>query len=471
MFKSIFGRMFWTYAIILVILFSTLAVSLSALFSQFNERKQIEMLSSVANTVEEWTVTLQVEQQDSVSARAYANFLRSWSKFTESDIVIVNRDGEIFESTARVISVPDRVMDSITNDKTVVFKSDFNDFYQNRVLSVSYPLHYKNTPIGAIVFNKSLPELRHDVLELFFIFVMASLLSLLVSFVIIYIQAKKISRPIAGINRAAQNIAKGDFSERVAVTTHDEIGQLASTFNFMASSIEKADASRQRFISDVSHELRTPMTSITGFIEGMLDGTIRDEERDDYLKIVRDESIRLTKLVNDMLEMSKMQSEEFKINISPFDINDLICSSLISLEKKIDESNADIDVDFRPEHLITLGDKDQIKRVMINLIDNAIKFSLPDTQIMIRTAIANGKAYISVSNVGEKIDTNDLKHIFDRFYKTDASRERDRTGAGLGLSLVQNILRLNNQSFTVKNEKSPDSDTYITTFEFTLEVK
>ncbi len=463
--------MFWTYAIILVFMFSSLAVSLSALFSRFNERKQIETLSSVANTVEDWTVTLQVEQQDAVSARTYANYLRSWSKFTESDIIIVNRSGNIFETTTPVKSVPDKVMESIDKDKTVVFKSDFNNFYENRVLSVAYPIHYKNTPIGAIVFNKSLPELRHDVLELLFIFVMSSLLSLLVSFVIIYIQAKKISQPIASINKAAQNIAKGDFSERVAVTTHDEIGQLASTFNFMASSIEKADANRQQFVSDISHELRTPMTSITGFIEGMLDGTIDDSERDDYLKIVRDESIRLTKLVNDMLEMSKMQSDGFKINIAPFDITDLICLSLISLEKKIEERNVNIDVDFRPEHLITLGDKDQIKRVLINLIDNAIKFSLPDTQIEIKTSVINGKAHILISNTGERIAPEDLKHIFDRFYKTDSSRELDRTGAGLGLSLVQNILRLHNQAITVTNEKSSDKKNYITTFEFTLEVK
>lgn len=463
--------MFWTYAIILVFMFSSLAVSLSALFSRFNERKQIETLSSVANTVEDWTVTLQVEQQDAVSARAYANYLRSWSKFTESDIIIVNRNGDIFESTTPVKSVPDKVIESIDKDKTVVFKSDFNDLYENRVLSVAYPIHYKNTPIGAIIFNKSLPELRHDVLELLFIFVMSSLLSLLVSFVIIYVQAKKISQPIASINKAAQNIAKGDFSERVAVTTHDEIGQLASTFNFMASSIEKADANRQQFVSDVSHELRTPMTSITGFVQGMLDGTIDDSERDDYLKIVRDESIRLTKLVNDMLEMSKMQSDGFKINIAPFDITDLICLSLISLEKKIEERNVHIDVDFRPEHLITLGDKDQIKRVLINLIDNAIKFSLPDTQIEIKTSVINGKAHILISNTGERIAPEDLKHIFDRFYKTDASRELDRTGAGLGLSLVQNILRLHNQSITVTNKKSSDNKNYITTFEFTLEVK
>ena len=462
--------MFWTYTVILLFLFSTLALSLSAIFSQFNERKQVETLSSVANTVEEWTVTLQIEQQDEVSARAYSNVLQSWSKFTDADIIIINRDGQVFESTYAVKSVPVEILESISDDKITVFKSDFDGAYDNRVMSVSYPLHYKNTPIGAIVFNKSLPELRRDVLELLLIFVMASLMSLVVSFIIIYFQAKKISKPITDINKAAQNIARGDFSERVDITTKDEIGQLASTFNFMASAIEKSDSNRRRFVSDVSHELRTPMTSITGFVEGMLDGTIAENDRDDYLKIVRDESVRLTKLVNDMLEMSKMQSENFKINIAPFDINDLICLSLISLEQKLTQQNIDVDVDFIPEHLETLGDKDQIKRVLINLIDNAIKFSIPGTQIRIKTSVANGKAHISISNTGDKIEPNDLKHIFDRFYKTDLSRKRDRTGAGLGLSLAKNILRLHNQTIDVKNEKNIDSDTYTTTFEFTLEL-
>lgn len=469
MFKSIFGRMFSTYAVILVVLFTTLALSMSALLSQFNEHRMIETLDSVANTVEDWTVTLQVEQQNEMSMHAYNHFLLTWSKFTDSDIIIVNRDGRVFDTTVHVDTVPDKIMDSIDKDKMITFKSDFDGYYDERVMSVAYPLHFKSTPIGAIVFNKSLPEMRHTVLEMLMLFVISSLFSLIVSFIIVYFQAKKISKPITHLNRAAQSIAKGDFSERVPVTSRDEIGQLASTFNFMASSIEKSDSSRKRFISDVSHELRTPMTSITGFVEGMLDGTIADDEREDYLKIVRDESVRLTKLVNDMMEMSKLQSEDFKINIAPFDINDLICRSLISLEKKLNDKNIDADVDFRVDKLSVLGDKDQIQRVLINLLDNAVKFSIPNTKIIVKTSIEKGKAKIAISNVGDRLSPDDLKHIFDRFYKTDASRERDRTGAGLGLSFVKNILRLHNQTISAKNEKIGDS--YITTFEFTLEIK
>ncbi len=469
MFKSIFGRMFSTYAVILVVLFSTIALSMSALLAQFNERRIIETLNSVAGTVEDWTVALQVEQQDELSMRSYNHFLRTWSTFAEADIIIVNRDGRVFNSTILIDSVPKKVADCITKDKMITFKSDFGGYYDDRVMSVAYPLHFKSTPIGAIIFNKSLPEMRHTVFEMLMLFVMSSLLSLIVSFIIVYFQAKKISKPITQLNRAAQNIAKGDFSERVPVTSRDEIGQLASTFNFMASSIEKSDAGRKRFVSDVSHELRTPMTSITGFVEGMLDGTIAEDEREDYLRIVRDESVRLTKLVNDMLEMSKLQSEEFKINIAPFDINDLICRSLISLEKKIEERGLDVDVDFRVDKLSVLGDKDQLQRVLINLIDNAIKFSIPDTKITVKTSIERGKAKIAVSNVGDRLSDNDMKHIFDRFYKTDTSRERDRTGAGLGLSFVKNILRLHNQTISVRNVK--DGENYITTFEFTLEIK
>ena len=471
MFKSIFGRMFWTYAVLLLFVLSTISLSMTGLVLQFTERKQIETVSSVAHTIEDWTAILQIEQTDRQSARAYGNLLRSWGNFTTSDITVVNREGEVFESTCGIRSVPKKVLECIEKNKTTVYKSDFDDFYDSNVLSVSFPLHYKNNVIGAIIFNKSIPHMRQTALELLMLFLLAAFISIMVASVIIYIQAKKMSAPIAKINKAAQNIATGNFNQRVDITSRDEIGQLASTFNFMASSIEKAEKNRQTFISDVSHELRTPMTSITGFVQGMLDGTIKDEERDDYLKIVLDESTRLTRLVNDMLEVSKMQSDEFKISIEPFDICDLICSSLISLESKIEEKGLDVAVDFRPENLVALGDKDQIKRVMLNLIDNAIKFCKPKSIINIKTSVSNGKAHISVSNTGDEIDAQEIKHIFDRFYKTDKSRELDRTGAGLGLSLVRNILRLHNQTITVSNTKNTDDEFYTTTFEFTLEMQ
>lgn len=471
MFKSIFGRMFWTYAILLVVVLSSIALSLTALFSNFAEREEIKGIESVANVIEDWTVTVQIEQPDIQSKRAYKSFLLSCGKLISADIVVVNRNGEVLDSTCGLRTVPTKIFDGIAGGKTVVHKSDYDGFYDDRVMSISFPLHYKENVVGAVIFNRSLPEMRETVIDLLFMFLMSSMLSMALAFVIIYVQAKRISSPIAKINKAAQNIAKGDFTERVKITSKDEIGQLASTFNFMASNIEKSQEHQQRFVSDISHELRTPMTSITGFVEGMLDGTISDNERNTYLEIVRDESVRLTKLVNDMLDVSKMHSQDFKADIAPFDINDLICSSLISLENKIEEKKLDVSVDFNPHQLTVLADKDQIKRVLINLLDNAIKFSFENTTILIKTSIFGGKAHISIANTSEKISETELNGLFDRFYKTDKSREIDRTGAGLGLSLVKNILRVHNQTITVKNEKSPENEHYVTTFEFTLELK
>lgn len=463
--------MFWTYAILLVFVISTITLSMTLLFTRFTEHKQIENTSSVAQSIEYWTATLQIEQTDALSSRAYKRVLVSWSKLLDADITVINRDGNVFDSTCSIPAVPAVVLDCIEKNTTTVHKSDFGGFYGSKVLTVAFPLHYGDNVIGAILFNKSIADMRHTVIELMLMFIFSALISLLFAFIMVYVQARKISAPIVQINKAAQMIASGSFGERVDITTRDEIGQLASTFNFMASSIEKSENNRRRFISDVSHELRTPMTSISGFVQGMLDGTITDEKREEYLRIVLDESTRLTKLVNDMLDMSKMQSDSYKLDITAFDITELICVCLIGLESRINDKGLDVEVDFRPENLKTLGDKDQIKRVIINLLDNAIKFSHEGSVIGIKTSITGGKAHIAISNKGDNINENDIRHLFDRFYKTDLSREKDRTGAGLGLSLVRNILRLHKQTINVDCKRDADGKTSTITFTFTLEVE
>lgn len=463
--------MFWTYAVLLLVVAATMTASMAVLFSRTTERNEVGTINSIARTVEYWTGELMITQTDARSSKAYRYLLQSWSQFSHCDITVVNRDGEVFDSTCGITEIPKEFMEAIEKDSIVTKKSNFNGFYESRVLTLAFPIHYKENIVGVILFNKVIADLRHTVMELMFMFIFSAIVSAIIAFIMVYIQAKKMSKPITEINKAAQMIAAGNFGQRVEITSKDEIGQLASTFNFMASSVEKSDEMRRRFVSDVSHELRTPMTSISGFVQGMLDGTITDDERDDYLRIVLEESNRLTRLVNDMLEMSKMQSDTFKLNITPFDINDLICTCIIALEKRIDEKGIDVDVDFRPDRLITLGDKDQIKRVVLNLMDNAIKFSHKGTTIGIATSISDGKANIAISNTGDGMTEDECKRVFDRFYKTDTSREKDRSGAGLGLSLVQNIMRLHKQRIWVESIPKEGTDDKVTTFTFTLEVQ
>ena len=213
------------------------------------------------------------------------------------------------------------------------------------------------------------------------------------------------------------------------------------------------------------------MTSISGFAQSILDGTIPEEKREEYLKIIVDESRRLNKLVNDMLDMSKMTSSEYQLSIEKFDLNELVRICIISLEGRITERGLDLNVDFENESLPVLGDKDAIKRVVLNLMDNAVKFSYENTTIGIRTWTRNKKAYFSIGNFGAGIDRKDLSNIFNRFYKTDKSRHREKTGAGLGLSLCKNILTLHKQSIWVESNPAKEgTDAKYTTFTFTLEL-
>lgn len=471
MFKSILGRLFWTYAAILALVFTSLSVSVGIFVDRFVASRHIEDVQKVADTVEYWAGAMQIESDDVRAKMAYKQILKSWADFLDCDILITNKDGEIIAGTSSISAVPDDLARMVASGKTVKKRSTFNGAYDKKMFVLGLPMEYQGSIVGAMYFNTAMFNMRRMALELFYIFFMSSLFSILVAAAMVYMQSKRISKPIGEINKTARDIASGNFDRRVAVTSIDEIGQLASSFNFMADSIEALEDTRSEFISDVAHELRTPMTSISGFIEGIMDGTIPPEKQNDYLKIVLDESKRLTKMVNDMLEMSKMSSSEYKLDVTQFDLNELTRVCIISLGNKIDEKNLELEVDFEAENLSVLADKDAIQRVVINLIDNAVKFSYPNTKINIKTWIEQGRARFCVGNFGDGINGSDLSNIFNRFYKTDKSRVNDKTGAGLGLSFVKNIMTLHKQNVWVESVDTKEgSSVKYTKFTFTLEL-
>lgn len=470
MFKSIFSRLFRTYATILIFVFIITTVSVSLFIDNYNVKRHIDTVESVSSTLEYWTGTLQIEQDDARADIAYKHTLNSWSEFINSDIIVVNFDGEIAGSTSSVNSVPEDYLAAVSQGGRIIKKGTFGGGYEHRQLIIGMPVRYNGNVVAAMFFNTPLRSLTKTTFDIVVIFVMCAAISFLLAFVFIYIQSKRISKPIGEINRAVQQIAAGNFSNRVAVRSGDEIGQLASSFNFMADSVENLEDMRSGFISDVSHELRTPMTSISGFAQSILDGKIPPDRQEEYLKIIVDESKRLNKLVNDMLEMSKMSSSEYQLTIEKFDLNELMRICIISMESAITDKNLDLNVDFGAETLDVLGDKDSIKRVILNLIDNAVKFSYENTVISISTWVKNKRAYVSVGNFGVGIDKKDLSNVFNRFYKTDKSHQRVRSGAGLGLSLCKNILTLHKQSIWVESDfVKEDSATKYTKFTFTLE--
>lgn len=472
MFKSIFERLFWTNVAILMLVFMSVSVSLTIFMNNYITDRQYETVVKASQTLEYWTGILQVENNNIQARNSYRQTLTSWADFVNADIILTNQSGEVIESTdSSITTAPKEYVNTVVANQTLKKRGTFGNAYDNKVFTVGIPISYNGTIIGAMFFNTKLPQLNKMVMELIYMFMISSLFSILMAFLFVYLQSRSISNPIKAINNVAMDIASGKFEKRVTVTSTDEIGQLASSFNFMADSLERLEQMRDSFVSDVSHELRTPMTSISGFIQGILDHTIPPEKEREYLQIVLDESQRLAKLVNDLLDMSKMSGNEYKLDISKFDINEIIRLCIIGLEQKISGRNLELDVDFSKDNLFVFADKDAIRRVIINLMDNAVKFSYPNTTIGIKTWIEDKKAHICIGNFGDGIDGKDLQNIFDRFYKTDKSRTGDKSGAGLGLSFVKNILVLHKQSIWVESVDTKEgSNAKYTKFTFTLEL-
>ena len=264
------------------------------------------------------------------------------------------------------------------------------------------------------------------------------------------------------MKKAAKAFSAGCFDERIGITGSGEIAELAAEFDAMADSLENLENNRRMFVADVSHELRTPMTTISGFIEGMLDGTIPSESRDKYLKIVLDESKRLTRLVNDLLYAEKYRRNEITLTKEIFDINELVRLALISFEQRITDKNIHAEADFLHEFEEVNADRDSIQRVITNLVDNAIKFTENGGTVRVSTLRSGDFTEVSVFNSGSFISPEDRKKIFDRFYKTDKSRGIDKNGVGLGLHIVKSILSEHGGTISV------DSDGSGTTFTFKI---
>ena len=274
-----------------------------------------------------------------------------------------------------------------------------------------------------------------------------------------------LSRPLNEMAEAVRKFGQGDFDVRLKgyETRQDEFGTLAESFNSMANSLSQVETQRSEFIANVSHELKTPMTTISGFAEGILDGTIPPEREKESLEIIVSETRRLSRLVRRMLDLSRLKALTENVTAQEqFDLNEVISRVLISLEGKITGRKLDVDVQLPEDRLMVWGDPDAVTQVCYNLIDNAAKFAAQGTVITVGVTKKDGKAYTSVSNLGATIPPEELPLLFDRFHKADYSRSEDREGVGLGLYIVKTILGNLKENINVTSEDG------VTKFVFTL---
>ena len=268
----------------------------------------------------------------------------------------------------------------------------------------------------------------------------------LAAFVVLILFTYVVYIPIRKITKAADEYAAGNFEKKIDVHSNDEIGYLAASLNYMANELNTLEDDQKKFVSNVSHDFRSPLTSIKGYVEAMLDGTIPVEMQDKYLNIILFETERLNKLTKSLLELNKFGSHGTMLDITDFDINHTIRMTVQTFEGRCTEKRITFNLILTGEKLFVSADMSKIEQVLYNLIDNAIKFSHTDSAITIETTEKNDKIFVSVKDTGIGIPGDSIKKIWERFYKTDLSRGKDKKGTGLGLSIVKEIVQAHGEN-------------------------
>ena len=326
----------------------------------------------------------------------------------------------------------------------------FYDTFSEDHLTVFAPITPNYRVQGYVLLHKPIADIYADSYDLLKVVYITLLFIFLLAFVILLLFSLLIYRPIRKITSVADAYIDGDFSQKINIHTQDELGHLAAAFDYMANELNTLEDDQRKFVSNVSHDFRSPLTSIKGYIEAILDGTIPYEMQDKYLNIILFETERLNKLTSSLLELNKFGSHGKAIlYMKSFDINYIIRMTALTFEGICSEKHMSIELILCGQNLFVTADMAKIQQVIYNLTDNAIKFSHPDSSITIETTEKNDKVFVSVKDSGIGIPNDSLKKIWERFYKTDLSRGKDKRGTGLGLAIVKEIIQAHDENINV----------------------
>ncbi len=384
--------------------------------------------------------------------------------------MICDTEGHVLLTTdqtleGKVITMPESMSREILEKGASARRDSLGGLYESRRFVVGVPAVNPETQevvgeVYGVSTTTSLDSMWQGFIGLFF---MTAFVVLMISFMASSITTMRQVQPIREMVQATRRYAEGDFDIRMNdYGRDDEIGELAASFNAMAESLQQTERQRREFIANISHELKTPMTTIAGYTDGILDGTIPPEREKQYLQIISDESRRLSRMVRRMLDVSQLQAIDPLKSGSHFDICESMRRVLISMEKKITDRDLDVDADIPEEPILVLGDNDMITQVIYNLLENATKFARSGSTLYLGVTTIDGKARVTVRNLGDTIPAEELPLLFERFHKSDKSRSEDKDGVGLGLYIVKTILEQHKEKINVTSENG------VTTFSFSL---
>ena len=470
--RSNFSRIFFPAVIILLIALLTVGASFRALVQDYMEEQALSGLRSDAKTISQLAAIYYTD--GNLTTDEFLFNLSVASQVSEADAVIIGSDGRLIMCSAAPFGcihqgweVNADYLSRVRANGEAADTRVKTDLYDEVRYVVSVPIYAvgKDLVLGYVMVSVPMKGTTDMLRQMTDLYIMVAFIVVMACVVVMSLVARQQSRPLQQMARTANAFGHGDLTARVILdhSYPQEIEELALAFNNMASSLQKSEYQRQEFVANVSHELKTPMTTIGGYIDGILDGTIPPERSRHYMQIVSDETKRLSRLVRSMLDISRLQDsgipEEKK---SRFDIEECAGQVLITFEQKIMAKNLDVRVDIPEYPVYTNACQDHITQVIYNLLDNAVKFCPREGKLGLTIRAAGNKIYVSISNEGETIPPEELPLVFDRFHKMDKSRSQNRDGWGLGLYIVKTIVCSHGEDISVSSKNG------LTEFTFTL---
>ena len=471
--KTTFSRTFFTTVVILLLALTLVGTSFQALVRNFLTDSAISELQNNSTAISQLASAYYAE--DAVLNRDFLVNLDIASQISGADAVICNASGRVVLCSSSLtgcahqgLRVDPGYMEKVVSNGGDVATGIIKGLYDEVRYVVSSPITdaFTGENLGIVIVSKPTAATENVMTNISDIFVMVSFTVILVSAIVMVLIVRRQSDPLKQMASVARSFGHGNLDARVRLADDypEEIEDLALAFNNMAQELQKSEYQRREFVTNVSHELKTPMTTISGYVDGILDGTIPQGRSRYYLQIVSDETKRLSRLVRSMLDISLLQNqggvpEDKKIQ---FDMEECLGQVLITFEQKITQKELNVDVDM-PEHPVyTMAAQDMVTQVVYNLIDNAVKFCPQQGTLGLDLREGGNKIYISVSNDGETIPPDELPLVFDRFHKTDKSRSQNRDGWGLGLYIVKTIVCSHGENISVTSREGR------TTFTFTM---
>ncbi len=458
--KTLYLKFVLAYFIFSVFSFIMVSIFVPSITKEHLVREKAEVLYSEATLISNTYATgLYTSETDLETVKTQLDFL---SVYLDSPICIITPSGRLVLDTSQPLNVEDVVM--IENfDPTMTGGSYYmvNNFFGNfdsDMLSVLAPITSSYMVKGYVVILCDMNDIQTSCNSMLNISYITLVILLLLSLIILIFFTEIVYIPLRKITYATEQYAAGNMHYEFQVESEDEIGYLAACLNYMASQIASAEDDQKKFVANVSHDFRSPLTSIRGYLEAMIDGTIPPEMHEKYLGIVLNETERLTKLTNSLLTLNNLNTKGILLDRTDFNINKVIRNTAASFEGTCLKKTIAIELILTGDEMYVNADMGKIQQVLYNLIDNAIKFSHHDSVIKVETSVKKSKLFISVKDTGIGIPKDDLKLIWDRFYKSDLSRGRDKKGTGLGLSIVKEIINCHGEHINVISTEGVGSE-------------